>query len=55
MKDKLKLAITLLVMGACWSVVYLVPYLQYTWYDPFKEFIGGTNTKLGLPIILPNP
>ena len=52
MKDKLKLAITLLVMGACWSVVYLVPYLQYTWYDPFKEFIGGTNTKLGLLITI---
>ena len=29
MKDKLKLVITLLVMGACWSVVYLVPYLEY--------------------------
>ena len=52
MKDKLKLVITLLVMGACWSVVYLVPYLQYTWYDPFKEFIGGTNTKLGLLITI---
>lgn len=52
MKSKLKLVLTMLVMGACWSVVYLVPYLQYTWYDPFKEFIGGTNTKLGLLITI---
>ena len=48
MKQKLKLVITMLVLGACWAVVYLVPFLQYTWYDPFKEFIGGTNTELGL-------
>lgn len=48
MKEKIKLVITMLVLGGCWSVVYLVPYLQYTWYDPFKEFIGGTNTQLGL-------
>ena len=48
MKQKLKLIITMLVLGACWAVVYLVPFLQYTWYDPFKEFIGGTNTELGL-------
>lgn len=48
MKQKIKLAITMLVLGACWAVVYLVPFLQYTWYDPFKEFIGGTNTQLGL-------
>lgn len=48
MKQKIKLIITMLVLGACWAVVYLVPFLQYTWYDPFKEFIGGTNTQLGL-------
>lgn len=48
MKQKIKLVITILVLGACWAVVYLVPFLQYTWYDPFKEFIGGTNTQLGL-------
>lgn len=48
MKSKAKLVITLLVLGSCWSVVYLVPYLQYTWYDPFKEFIGASNTQLGL-------
>ena len=52
MKSKFKLVLTILVMGGCWSVVYLVPYLQYTWYDPFKEFIGGTNTKLGLLITI---
>lgn len=52
MKSKFKLVLTILVMGGCWSVVYLVPYLQYTWYDSFKEFIGGTNTKLGLLITI---
>lgn len=46
--SKARFWITLLCLGFCWSIVYLVPYLQYTWYDPFKEFIGGTNTQLGL-------
>ena len=48
--NKLKLVIQLAVLGGCWSVVYLVPYLQYTWYDPFQEFLGATNTQLGFLI-----
>lgn len=47
---KLKLIIQLAVLGGCWAVVYLVPYLQYTWYDPFQEFLGASNTQLGLLI-----
>lgn len=43
-----RLVLTMIVLGFCWSIVYLVPYLQYTWYDPLKEFIGVSNTKLGL-------
>lgn len=48
--NKLKLVFQLAVLGGCWSVVYLVPYLQYTWYDPFQEFLGASNTQLGLLI-----
>lgn len=48
--NKLKLIIQLAVLGGCWSVVYLVPYLQYTWYDPFREFLGATNTQIGFLI-----
>ena len=49
-QSKLKLSITLLSLGACWSIVYLIPFIQYIWYDPFQEFIGATNTQLGLLI-----
>lgn len=49
---KFKLVAQLAVLGGCWSVVYLVPYLQYTWYDPFREFLGATNTQLGLLITI---
>ena len=49
-QSKLKLPITLLSLGACWSIVYLIPFIQYIWYDPFQEFIGATNTQLGLLI-----
>ena len=47
-----RLTIIMLVLGACWAVLYLVPFLQYTWYSPFKEFIGGTNMQLGLLITI---
>lgn len=49
---KTRRALILLVLGASWAVSYLVPFLQYTWYAPFKEFIGGTNMQLGLLITI---
>ena len=49
-QSKLKLPITLLALGACWSISYLIPFIQYIWYDPFQEFLGASNTQLGLLI-----
>ncbi len=51
-KMSLRLPITLLVLGACWSIVYIIPFIQYIWYDPFHEFLGGTNTQMGLLITI---
>lgn len=51
-KMSLKVPVTLLVLGACWSIVYIIPFIQYIWYDPFHEFLGGTNTQMGLLITI---
>jgi len=48
MSKKFKLIFTVLVMGSCWSIVYLIPFIQYVFYDPFKEMLGATNAQLGL-------
>lgn len=40
-KKSLKLPITLLVLGACWSIVYIIPFIQYIWYDPFQQSMGS--------------
>lgn len=50
--NRLKLPITLLTLGACWSIVYIVPFIQYVWYDPFQNFLGATNTQMGLLITI---
>lgn len=47
-----KLIFTMLVLGACWSIVYIIPFIQYIWYDPFKEFINGTNMEMGFLITI---
>lgn len=47
MREKIKLPLTMTVLGACWSIVYLIPFIQYIWYDPFKDFINGTNMQMG--------
>ncbi|MEL7649965.1 MAG: MFS transporter [Sedimentibacter sp.] len=47
-KSKTKLIFSVLVLGSCWSIVYLIPFIQYVFYDPFKEMIGATNAQLGL-------
>ncbi len=44
--SKLRLVFAMLVMGAGWAIVYLVPYLQYTWYEPFRDFLGTSGTKM---------
>ena len=43
--SKLRLTIAMLTLGAGWAVVYLVPYIQYTWYEPFREFLNISGTK----------
>ena len=43
-----KTGFTVFVLGMCWSIVYLVPFLQYTWYDPFREYLGGTHFQMSL-------
>ncbi|MBH6948906.1 MFS transporter [Clostridioides difficile] len=48
MNKKFKLIVTMLVLGLCWSIVYVVPFIQYIFYDPFREVIGCTNAQLGL-------
>lgn len=47
-KSPAKLTVTMIVLGMCWAIVYLVPFLQYTWYDPFKEYLGTSNFKMSL-------
>lgn len=47
-KSKSKILLSVLVMGACWSIVYLIPFIQYVFYDPFQEMLGATNAQLGL-------
>lgn len=51
-KISFKILFTLFVLGACWSIVYIVPFIQYIWYDPFQEFLGASNTQLGLLITI---
>lgn len=47
-KLSFKVLFTLVVLGACWSIVYIVPFIQYIWYNPFQEFLGATNVQMGL-------
>jgi len=51
MSDKMsnaRLITTVLVMGACWSICYLIPFIQYVFYDPFQQLLGCSNAQLGL-------
>lgn len=52
MNKKFKLMLTMLILGACWSIVYLIPFIQYVFYDPFQEMLGCSNTQLGLLITI---
>lgn len=48
MNKKLKILLTLLVVGSCWSIVYLIPFIQYVYYTPFKDMVGISNLQMGL-------
>lgn len=47
MNKKLKLGLSLFILGCCWSLVYLIPFIQYVFYEPFKKMLGCTNSQLG--------
>ena len=49
-KLSLKVLIKVLIMGSCWSIVYLIPFIQYVFYDPFQELMKATNAQLGFLI-----
>ncbi len=51
-KSPIKLFFTLLTLGACWSIVYIVPFIQYVWYDPFQNFLKISNTQMGFLITI---
>ena len=47
-QSSLSIAIKLFVMGMSWAMVYIMPFIQYTFYDPLLETLGCSNTQLGL-------
>lgn len=46
-QSSLNVGIKLFVMGLCWSMAYMLPFIQYTFYDPLLEALDCTNTQLG--------
>ena len=47
-KSPVKLGLTILVLGMTWATVYLIPFMQYTWYDPMLEYVGGSHFQMSL-------
>lgn len=47
-KSNVKFIATMLTLGACWAVVYLVELLQFTFYNDLRDFLHATNTQTGL-------
>jgi MFS family permease len=45
--SNVRLITTVMVMGACYSIVYLIPFIQYVFYDPFQQLLGCSNAQLG--------
>lgn len=43
-----KLLFQLTIIAICWEVVYIIPFIQYTLYDPILQALQCTNTQLGL-------
>lgn len=43
---KLAFQVTILAMG--WALVYIIPFIQYTLYDPILKALNCSNTQLGL-------
>lgn len=51
-KISFKVLMKVLIMGLCWSIVYLIPFIQYVFYDPFQELMGATNAQLGFMLTI---
>ncbi len=47
-KSKVKMLWGLFVLGSCWSLVYLIPFIQWVFYDPFLEMLGCSNAQMGM-------
>lgn len=43
-----KLAFQVIILASGWALVYIIPFIQYTLYDPILNALGCTNTQLGL-------
>lgn len=52
MNKRLRVLITVFVMGSAYGLVYALPFVQYIFYDPLVESIGATNAQLGTLIAL---
>ena len=42
-----KSVLKLFILGMSWACIYLLGFIQYLLYDPFKEALGCTNAQLG--------
>ncbi|MEG0641905.1 MAG: MFS transporter [Clostridium sp.] len=42
-----KLMFRLVIIAICWQLVYIIPFIQYTLYDPILQTLQCTNTQLG--------
>ncbi|MCC0652883.1 MFS transporter [Clostridioides sp. ES-S-0001-03] len=42
-----KLMIQLVIIAICWELVYIIPFIQYTLYDPILKALQCSNTQLG--------
>ncbi len=42
-----KLMFQLVIIAISWELVYIIPFIQYTLYDPILKALECTNTQLG--------
>ncbi|MGM9534007.1 MAG: MFS transporter, partial [Intestinibacter sp.] len=41
------LVFQIVAIALAWEVVYMIPFIQYTLYNPILEALGCTNAQLG--------
>src|SRR5699024_8544568 len=52
MNKRIKMLLTIFFMGAGYSLVYALPFIQYMFYEPMRQALGATNAQLGTLIML---